>query len=240
MKKLKFGKGNKKLTKDTLVYSHPAGITCPGANSCKAWITLKDDKRILNRGNESLFTCFAASEELRYPNVYNSRRYNYQVIKSYVLNNDLIGLTELINWNIQINKKNITKVRIHESGDFDNLLYLQAWLNVAKLNKDLKFYCYSKSLNFFLEVLLPNNFYMVASYGGRYDHLIDLGYFPKYSKVVFSENEAKKLNLKIDKDDSLCFENKPFCHLLHGMQEKGSKAGEALKLIRRNKKLVNA
>ena len=81
---------------------------------------------------------------------------------------------------------------------------------------------------------------MVASYGGRYDHLIDLGYFPKYSKVVFSENEAKKLNLKIDKDDSLCFENKPFCHLLHGMQEKGSKAGEALKLIRRNKKLVNA
>ena len=240
MKKLKFSKGNKKLSKDTLIISLPAGITCPGANSCKAWITLKDDKRILNRGNESLFTCFAASEELRYPNVFKARRYNYQIIKSYVLNSDLIGLTELINWNIQINKKNITKVRIHESGDFDNLLYLQAWLNVAKLNKDLKFYCYSKSLNFFLEVLLPNNFYMVASYGGRYDHLIDLGYFPKYSKVVFSENEAKKLNLKIDKDDSLCFENKPFCHLLHGMQEKGSKAGEALKLIRRNKKLVNA
>ena len=239
MKKLKFSKGNKKLSKDTLVYSHPAGITCPGANSCKAFVSLMNDKRVLNRGNENLFTCFAASEELRYPNVFNARRYNYQIIKSYVLNSDLIGLTELINWNIQINKKNITKVRIHESGDFDNLLYLQAWLNVAKLNKDLKFYCYSKSLNFFLEVLLPNNFYMVASYGGRYDHLIDLGYFPKYSKVVFSENEAKKLNLKIDKDDSLCFENKPFCHLLHGMQEKGSKAGEALKLINRNKKLAS-
>ena len=156
MKKLKFSKGNKKLSKDTLVYSHPAGITCPGSNACKAWITLKDDKRVLNRGNESLFTCFAASEELRYPNVFNARRYNYQIIKSYVLNNDLIGLTELINWNIQINKKNITKVRIHESGDFDNLLYLQAWLNVAKLNPGIKFYCYSKSLNLFLEVLLPN------------------------------------------------------------------------------------
>ena len=239
MKKLKFSKGNKKLSKDTLIYSHPAGIICPGANSCKAFVTLKDDKRVLNRGSESLFTCFAASEELRYPNVFKARRYNYQIIKSYVLNNDLIGLTELINWNIQINKKNITKVRIHESGDFDNLLYLQAWLNVAKLNKDLKFYCYSKSLDFFLEVLLPNNFYMVASYGGRYDHLIDLGYFPKYSKVVFSEDEAKKLNLKIDKDDSLCFGNKPFALLLHGMQEKGSKAGEALKLINRNKKLAS-
>ena len=239
MKKLKFSKGNKKLSKHTLVYSHPAGITCPGANSCKAWITLKDDKRILNRGNESLFTCFAASEELRYPNVFKARRYNYQIIKSYVLNNDLIGLTELINWNIQINKKNITKVRIHESGDFDNLLYLQAWLNVAKLNPKIKFYCYSKSLNLFLEVLLPNNFYMVASYGGRFDHLIDTGYFPKYSKVVFSEEEAIRLGLEIDKDDSLCFENKPFALLLHGMQEKGSKAGEALKLIKRNKKLVS-
>ena len=89
-----------------------------------------------------------------------------------------------------------------------------------------------------MEVLLPNNFYMVASYGGRYDYLIDTGYFPKFSKVVFSENEAKKLNLQIDKDDSLCFGNKPFALLLHGMQEKGSKAGEALKLIKRNKKLV--
>ena len=113
MKKLKFAKGNKKLSKDTLIISLPAGITCPGSNACKAWVTLKDDKRVLNRGSENLFTCFAASEELRYPNVYNSRRYNYQVIKSYVLNSDLIGLTELINWNIQINKKNISKVRIH-------------------------------------------------------------------------------------------------------------------------------
>ena len=239
MKKLKFSKGNKKLSKDTLIISLPAGITCPGANSCKAWITLKDDKRVLNRGNESLFTCFAASEELRYPNVFKSRKYNYELINSYVLKNDLKGLTDLINRSIQVNRKNITKVRIHESGDFFNIIYLKAWLNVAKLNKDLKFYCYSKSLNFFLEVLLPNNVYMVASYGSRFDHLIDQGYFTKYSKVVFSEDEAKKLNLEIDKDDSLCFGNKPFALLLHGMQERGSEAGEALKLIKRNKKLAS-
>ena len=47
-----------------------------------------------------------------------------------------------------------------------------------------------------MEVLLPNNFYMVASYGGRYDYLIDQGYFTKYSKVVFSEDEAIKLRFK--------------------------------------------
>ena len=235
---LKMSKGNAKLSKDTLILSISAGLTCPGSNACKAWVTLKDDKRVLNRGPESMFTCFAASEELRYPNVYKSRRYNFDLINGYVLKNDLKGLTDLINRSIQSNRKNVLKVRIHESGDFYHPLYLKAWINVARLNKDIKFYCYSKSLNFFLEVLLPNNFYMVASYGGRYDHLIDTGYFPKYSKVVFSEDEAKKLNLKIDKDDSLCFGNKPFALLLHGMQEKGSKAGEALKLINRNKKLA--
>ena len=236
---LKMSKGNAKLSKDTLILSISAGLTCPGSNNCKAFVTIKGNKKVLNRGPESMFTCFAASEELRYPNVFKSRKYNYDLINSYVLKNDLKGLTDLINKSIQANRKNITKVMIHESGDFYHPLYLQAWLNVAKLNKDIKFYCYSKSLKYFLEVLLPNNFYMVASYGGRYDYLIDQGYFTKYSKVVFSEDEAKKLNLEIDKDDSLCFGNKPFALLLHGMQEKGSKAGEALKLIKRNKKLTS-
>ena len=238
MNLLKLSKGNAKLSKDTLILSISAGITCPGSNNCKAWVTLKDDKRVLNRGDETIFTCFAASEELRYPNVYKSRRYNFDLINSYVLKNDLKGLTDLINRSIQSNRKNITKVRIHESGDFFNIIYLKAWLNVARLNKDLKFYCYSKSLNFFLEVLLPNNFYMVASYGGLHDDLIDKGYFKRFSKVVFSEDEAKKLNLEIDKDDSLCFGNKAFALLLHGLQEKNTPSGEALKLIKRNKKLA--
>jgi len=240
MNLLKLSKGNAKLSNDTLILSISAGISCPGSSLCKAFVTVKDDKRVLNRGPESMFTCFAASEELRYPNVFKSRRYNYNLINSYVVKKDINGLTSLINESIQAKKKNINKFRIHESGDFFNIIYLKAFINVARLNKDIKFYCYSKSLDLFMKVFLPNNFYMVASYGGKFDYLIDQGYFTKYSKVVFSEDEAKKLNLKIDKDDSLCFENKPFALLLHGMQEKGSEAGEALKEIKRNKKLVNA
>ena len=238
---LKMSKGNAKLSKDTLMLSISAGITCPGSNNCKAWVTLKDDKRVLNRGNQSLFTCFAASEELRYPNVFKSRKYNYDLINGYVLKNDLKGLTDLINRSIQSNRKNITKVRIHESGDFYNRLYLEAWKNVAELNKDLIFYCYSKSLLFFpTNRSIPNNFYMTASYGSKYDYLIDQGYFTKYSKVVFSEDEAIRLGLEIDKDDSLCFGNKAFALLLHGMQEKNTASAEALKLIKRNKKLAIA
>ena len=235
---LKISKGNKKLSKTTGIISLPAGLTCPGANSCKAFVTIKGEKRILNRGNESLFTCFAASEELRYPNVYNSRRYNYNLINSYVVKRDVDGLSNLINDSLLANKKNINKFRIHESGDFYNPLYLEAWLNVAKFNKDIKFYCYSKSLEYFLKVLLPNNFYLTASYGGKYDYLINEGYFTRYSKVVFSIDEAKKLGLEIDVDDSLCFGNKPFALLLHGLQEKNTASAEALKLIKRNKKLV--
>ena len=240
MNLLKLSKGNAKLSKDTLILSISAGITCPGSNNCKAWVTVKNDKRELKRGTESMFTCFAASEELRYPNVFKSRRYNFDLINSYVIKKDINGLTNLLNDSLQAKKKNIKKFRIHESGDFFNIIYLEAWLNVARLNKDIKFYCYSKSLDLFMKVFLPDNFYMVASYGSKFDYLIDQSYFTKYSKVVFSEEEAKKLNLKIDKDDSLCFEDKPFALLLHGMQEKGSEAGEALKLIKRNKKLAIA
>ena len=69
-------KGNKKLSKDTLTLSLPAGKTCLGANECKAFVEVnKDNKRTLKRGDECVFTCFAASEELRYPNVFNSRKY---------------------------------------------------------------------------------------------------------------------------------------------------------------------
>jgi hypothetical protein len=241
---LKMSKGNAKLSKDTLILSISAGLTCPGSSLCRAWVTLKDDKRVLNRGNESLFTCFAASEELRYPNVYKSRKYNFDLINGYVLKNDLKGLTELINRSIQSNRKNITKVRIHESGDFFNMLYLEAWKNVAELNKDLIFYCYTKSLLFFpSNRSIPDNFYMTASYGGKYDYLIDRGYFKRFSKVVFSEDEALKLGLSIDKDDSHCYEDKGkngFGLLLHGLQEKNTPSAEALKLIKRKKKLVSA
>ena len=84
---------------------------------------------------------------------------------------------------------------------------------------------------------------MTASYGSKYDYLIDRGYFKRFSKVVFSEEEATKLGLSIDKDDSHCYEDKGkngFALLLHGMQEKNTPSAEALKLIKRKKKLVSA
>ena len=91
-------------------------------------------------------------------------------------------------------------------------------------------------MNYFIHVKLPNNFYLTASYGGKYDYLINEGYFTRYSKVVFSIEEAKKLGLEIDTDDSCCFKNKPFALLLHGLQEKNTPSAIALREIKRNKK----
>ena len=84
---------------------------------------------------------------------------------------------------------------------------------------------------------------ITASYGGKYDYLIDRGYFKRFSKVVFSTNEAKILNLPIDTDDTHAYEDKGangFALLLHGTQEKTTKASEALKEIKRNQKLAIA
>ena len=68
----------------------------------------------------------------------------------------------------------------------------------------------------------------------------------RYSLVVFNEKDAEthklsknwqnKLNrergINIDHDDSLLFDgNEPFALLIHGVQAKGSKSGEALKLL---------
>ena len=39
---LKMSKGNKKLPKTTGIISLPAGLTCPGANSCKAFAIMND------------------------------------------------------------------------------------------------------------------------------------------------------------------------------------------------------
>ena len=71
---------------------------------------------------------------------------------------------------------------------------LEALKEVCNLNKELIFYFYSKNLILYpTNRSIPNNMKITASYGGKYDYLIDRGYFKRFSKVVFSTNEAKIL-----------------------------------------------
>ena len=228
---LKMSKGNKKL-KNTLIFDLPAGKTCPMANECKSYVFMNENgKTSIKDGENNIFRCYAASQENQYPNVYKARKYNHELILKYLnKQNGYFHTYELIKESIIKNiSKNINKVRIHSSGDFFNGEYLRVWLEVARLNKHLKFYCYSKSLHLFgTNVSIPENFFLTASFGGKRDDLIHKGYFKRWAIVVNSEAEAIKKGFehigkpyKIDKDDSSCFKPAPFALLIHGTQKKG-------------------
>jgi len=223
---LNLSKGNAKLGKGTLVFSLPAGKTCPGALQCKSFAAVDiNGKRSIVDGQETIFRCFAASTEVQYDQVFNNRADNMQQVVNALQDGSAV---DLINDSIQLNRtKNTKLVRIHESGDFFSGVYLDAWIQVAQRNPDLKFYAYTKTLPLFLYLKLPENFFITASKGGKYDHFIDQ--FERHSVVVADEQEAESLGLEIDHDDSHCFGDKPFALLVHGTQPKGSALGAAIR-----------
>ena len=71
---LSFQKGNAKLGKDTLLFSIPAGKTCAiGADKCLSMAIEKDGKRTIQDGKHCEFRCFAASQEVLFPSVFEIR-----------------------------------------------------------------------------------------------------------------------------------------------------------------------
>ena len=243
---LNFSKGNAKLGKHTLIFNLPAGKTCPGALYCKSFAVVQyNGKRKIQDGDNTIFRCFAASSEVQYDAVFQNRRNNMEIIVE-TLRISVEECAKTIDYALNFHRtKNTQLVRIHESGDFFSKAYLDAWITVARNNPDLKFYCYSKSLPFFLTddldsglIDLPENFFMTASYGGQWDHLIDRNYFPRYAKVFKFEEEAISEGLEIDHDDSHCFGDSPFGLLVQGTQPKGSTWGAAIRDRRKAKQFA--
>jgi hypothetical protein len=66
-----------------------------------------------------------------------------------------------------------THIRIHDSGDFYSPAYLQKWVNVAKINSEVTFYFYTKSVKMILDIELPQNMKSIFSYGSKQDDLIN-------------------------------------------------------------------
>ena len=88
----------------------------------------------------------------------------------------------------ELDKKKVTHIRIHSSGDFYSKKYLNTWINLAIKSPKIVFYGYSKSVKMIKEVKKPNNFKFVFSYGGKQDNLID----PKmdfHSKIFKDKQE---------------------------------------------------
>lgn len=143
---LTVSEGNKKLvpTKDTkyIIWNLPAIITCPHATEhCK-------------------MLCYAIKAERCYPSAKASRAAHLKEAKK-------ADFVEKMIFTIQANldrkgykaAKQIV-VRIHESGDFFNKEYADAWREIAehfKGNKRVKFMAYTKSVRYFDGEEVPQN-----------------------------------------------------------------------------------
>lgn len=86
--------------------------------------------------------------------------------------------------------RSTTHVRIHDSGDFFNRAYYNAWLEVADASPELIFYAYTKSIPFIDWDAHPANFRLVQSIGGKRDHNIDLE--RPHARIFATDAERKR------------------------------------------------
>lgn len=210
-----------------------SGVDCPFAFNCKSQAEEQaDGSRRIKDGPDTKFRCFSASQEVLFTNTYKSRKRNHDAIHSLETSDAMAdGLCAAL-------PKDARVIRIHVSGDMFSHKYFMAWIKVAERNPDVLFYAYTKSLKYWVRSrdLVPTNLVLTASYGGRDDHLI-AEHGLRSAKVVFSVAEAGELGLEIDNDDSHACDptkaNQDFALLIHGVQPKGSKAAEALKILKK-------
>jgi Gene product 88 len=223
--KLKFGRGNAKLSNKIYTFSLPAGHSCPGALKCFAKADQQTGK--LQDGTSQAFRCFAAGDESRYPNVRRMRWHNLDALMGKSREEMATLILESLPTDAKI-------VRLHVSGDFFSEAYFLAWMDVAKAKPDILFYTYTKSLLTWLRHRLSvrANFKLTASEGGKHDALIQSESL-KFAKVVFSFEEAQALGLEIDHDDSHAYaSDQSFALLLHGNQRTETPAAKAMSTLR--------
>jgi hypothetical protein len=239
MKLLKFATGNAKLSK-RLIFSLPAGYSCPCAGVCKTFADRTTGKitDLPQYGGTVAdeFRCFAAMAEVR-PNVREARWHNWDLIREAIYSTEsdtkkqINALTGVIELSLAVQPA-LDLVRVHESGDYYTELYMHAWLNAARNYSNMQFYSYTKSLGMWynLRKHIPKNMYFTASWGGVLDSMITQypRTFKRNARVVYTEQEAIDLGLEIDHDDSHCLGDKPFALLVHGSQRAGTEASVAL------------
>lgn len=113
-------------------------------------------------------------------------------------------------------------IRIHDSGDFYSVEYVDKWIQIIRSFPEVQFYAYTKSIPFFKNKQLPNNFTVIFSYGGKLDHLIDRQ--TDRHSAVFSTLEQLLDSGYADahKDDSIAFtsNNNKIGLVYHGSKSK--------------------
>lgn len=119
----------------------------------------------------------------------------------------------------EIKRRKVERLRIHDSGDFFSIEYLERWLGIIRANPTVQFYAYTKMVSMFkqytLDGLIPSNFIVIYSYGGTEDKLIDKN-VDRHS-WVFSSVEALQDAGYADahEDDSIAVGSNPKIGLVY-------------------------
>lgn len=203
-------------------FSLPAGVTCPGANECRARSTAQGT--VLDYPGQR-FRCFAATLETAFPSLRAMNYRNLAALKEIGLHNPY-GMVQAFEAAMYSRTR---VVRTHICGDYFNRDYMLAWVLFAKRHPNVHYYGYTKSLPWVLELkdLFPPNFKLVYSMGGKYDALAKEVDWPS-SYVVFNEEEAAERGLPIDYGERIAIQgDRSFALLLHSTQPKGTEAAEA-------------
>jgi len=245
MKTLTFKQSNAKLH-NTLTFSLPAGHACPAAALCKARADRITGR--LTDGPQTAFRCFGATCEARSPSLRRMVWRNLETVQSAIKRGPS-AVADLLDGSMPDYGG---LVRVHSTGgDFFNKTYLKGWLEFAARRPGMVvrkngmagvigtvFYGYTKMLPLFKNIKLPENFYVVASYGGIYDDMIP-GSGLRSARVVMSEEEAESLGLPLDHDDSHAWNGDgDFAFMVHGTQPAGSPASKAREKNRKEGKFT--
>jgi len=93
----------------------------------------------------------------------------------------------------EIKRRGVERLRIHDSGDFFSAEYLERWLVIIRANPSVQFYAYTKAVSMLKEYqadgLIPANFTVIFSFGGKEDKLINRA-IDRHSWVFSSEEAA--------------------------------------------------
>lgn len=161
-KRYLLSRGNIKVSERVGIFNLPSIKSCLNCKDCHE-------------------TCYSKQREIMFPNVRERRDYNLNLVKT-----NLCLFKEKINK--QVTKQGLKIVRIHESGDFINEDYIEAWRDLAVRNPDVRFYGYTKTFSIFkreLERLNKlNNVNIINSYiNGKRNY----GNFKYVTKLVEEE-----------------------------------------------------
>lgn len=103
-------------------------------------------------------------------------------------------------------KRNAYAIRIHDSADWFNRAYFMVWKSIMEACPDVRFYSYTKMVPMFkkldAEGMLPKNFTVIYSEGGKFDHLIDKTK-DRHSHVFSSEEDCIAAGYVLNEEDDM-------------------------------------